>query len=110
MITHNLKNTSQLKLNIDLSMKYLNKIDTIKIKNTNTSYIKDIFYSFNGIDVKIGYIEFYQDCFIITLLETNFSDLASIKIELYHLLITCTDEILNKITNFLNNNTRLYIL
>lgn len=110
MITYNLKNTSQLKLNIDLVMKYLNKIDTIKIKNTNTGYIKDIFYNFNSIDIKIGYIEFYQDYFNITLLETNFSNLANIKIELYHLLITCTDETLSRITKFLNNNTKLYIL
>jgi hypothetical protein len=91
-------------------MKYLNKIDTIKIQKTNVSYIQEIFYSFNGIDTKIGYIEFYQDYFNITLLETNFSNLANIKIELYYLLITCTDETLSRITRFLNNNTRLYIL
>ena len=104
MINYELKNTSQLKLNAELAMKYLKKIDTIEIKKTNTSYIYEIYINFNSLLIKLGYIEFNQDNFNITLFETNFSDMAIIKIELYHLLITCTDETMQRIVKFLNSN------
>jgi hypothetical protein len=104
MIGYKLKNTTQFNLNCELVKKFLDKIDTVKFVKTNCSDILDIEVPFNSINLKVGQVEIGTCLVKFFIKETNYSDFAIGSFDIYDLLLRYTDETLQRMVKFLNEN------